>query len=331
MASFLIVGGAGYIGSHMVKALLDEGHSVATLDNLSKGHHKAVLGGEFIQGDLGDPSLLKQIFSTRKIDCVMHFAAFIEVGESVQDPLKYYVNNSGKTLELLSSMKKHGVDKFILSSTAAVYGEPEKTPIEECQPQIPVNPYGRSKQFLEAVLQDCREAYGIRSTCLRYFNAAGADASGLIGEDHNPESHLIPIVLQVALEQRKKISIFGTDYPTPDGTCLRDYVHVTDLVQAHLLAAEQLMDGDQGGIYNLGCQQGFSVRQIIEMARKVTGKSIPEIESPRRPGDAAVLVASSQMARSELCWSPKYEDPEEIVATAWKWHQAHPNGYDDKV
>ncbi|MBI9046756.1 MAG: UDP-glucose 4-epimerase GalE [Anaerolineaceae bacterium] len=314
----------------MVKALLDEGHSVIVLDNLCKGHRKAILGGEFIQGDLGDSTLLKQIFSTRKIDCVMHFAAFIEVGESVEDPLKYYINNSGKTLELLNSMKEHRVNRFILSSTAAVYGEPEKIPIEENQAQIPVNPYGRSKQFLETVLKDCRDAYGIQSTCLRYFNAAGADVSGIIGEDHNPESHLIPLVLQVALKQREKINIFGADYPTPDGTCLRDYVHVTDLVRAHLLAAECLLDGGHGGVYNLGCQQGFSVLEIIDMVRKVTGMPILAIESARRLGDSAALVASSARARSDLHWKPRFEDPEEIVATAWKWHQTHPNGYGDR-
>jgi len=329
MAMFLIVGGAGYIGSHMVKHLASHGHDVVVLDDLSTGHRKSVVAGKFIQGDLGDQDLIEEIFSTAKIDCVMHFAAFSLVGESVERPLTYYNNNSAKTTRLLMAMVKHGVDKFILSSTAAVYGEPENLPIVETDPTEPTNPYGRSKLFIEKVLEDCDAAYGLKYISLRYFNASGASENGEIGEDHFPETHLIPLVLQVALGQRKSIEIYGTDWDTPDGTCIRDYIHVIDLAEAHILAAQRLMDGGESEVFNLGCQSGYSVREIISIAREVTGKPIPAVESARRPGDPARLVASSEKIKSELGWCPRYDDPERIIATAWKWHSANPLGYRD--
>ena len=334
----LVIGGAGYIGSHVVKELVNQGNEVVVLDDLSMGHRQAVKGstdyaeikdkdGEFIQGDLGDRELLGQIFSSRKIDCVMHFAAFSLVGESVEKPLAYYDNNTARTTHLLMAMKEHGVNRFILSSTAAVYGEPKNIPILETDPTEPTNPYGRSKLFIEKILKDCDVAHGIKYISLRYFNAAGADEDGEIGEDHQPETHLIPLVLQVALGQRESIKIFGTDWDTPDGTCIRDYIHVTDLVEAHILAAQRLTDGGESVVYNLGCQSGYSVKQIIDIARKVTGHPIPAEEAGRRPGDPARLVASSDKIKRELGWSPHFEDPEKIIATAWKWHQKHPNGY----
>jgi len=334
----LVIGGAGYIGSHVVKELVNQGNEVVVLDDLSMGHRQAVKGstdyaeikdkdGEFIQGDLGDRELLGKIFSSRKIDCVMHFAAFSLVGESVEKPLAYYDNNTARTTHLLMAMKDHGVNRFILSSTAAVYGEPKNIPILETDLTEPTNPYGRSKLFIEKILDDCDAAHGLKYISLRYFNAAGADEDGEIGEDHSPETHLIPLVLQVALGQRESIKIFGTDWDTPDGTCIRDYIHGTDLAQAHILAAQRLTDGGDSVVYNLGCQSSYSVKQIIDIARKVTGHSIPAEEAGRRPGDPARLVASSDKIKRELGWSPHFEDPEKIIATAWKWHQKHPNGY----
>jgi len=329
MAVFLIVGGAGYIGSHMVKHLASHGHDVVVLDDLSTGHRKSVVAGKFIQGDLGDQDLIEEIFSTLKIDCVMHFAAFSLVGESVEIPLTYYNNNSAKTTRLLMAMARHGVDKFILSSTAAVYGEPKNLPILETEPTEPTNPYGRSKLFIEKVLEDCDASHGLKYISLRYFNAAGASKDGEIGEDHSPETHLIPLVLQVALRQREYIEIYGTDWDTPDGTCIRDYIHVMDLAEAHISAAQRLMEGGESGVYNLGCQSGYSVREIISIARKITGSPIPAVESARRPGDPARLVASSEKIKSELGWNPRYDDPERIIATAWRWHSANPRGYKD--
>jgi UDP-glucose 4-epimerase len=310
MAMFLIVGGAGYIGSHMVKHLASHGHDVVVLDDLSSGHRKSVVAGKFIQGDLGDQDLIEEIFSTSKIDCVMHFAAFSLVGESVELPLNYYHNNTAKT-------------------TSAVYGEPENLPILETEPTEPTNPYGRSKLFIEEILEDCDTAHGLKHISLRYFNAAGASKEGEIGEDHSPETHLIPLVLQVALGQREYIEIYGTDWDTPDGTCIRDYIHVMDLAEAHILAAQRLMEGGESGVYNLGCQSGYSVREIISIAREITRKPIPAVESDRRPGDPARLVASSEKIKSELGWNPRYDDPERIIATAWKWHSANPQGYSD--
>jgi len=271
--------------------------------------------------------LLGQIFSSRKIDCVMHFAALSLVGESVKYPLSYYDNNTAKTTRLLMAMKDHGVNKFILSSTAAVYGEPNNIPIFETDPTEPTNPYGKSKLFIEEILEDCHVAHGLKYTSLRYFNAAGADEEGEIGEDHSPETHLIPLVLQVVLGQRECIEIYGTDWNTPDGTCIRDYIHVTDLAEAHILASQRLMDGGESTVYNLGCQRGYSVKEIIDIARKVTGQPIPDEEAGRRPGDPARLVASSDKIKEELGWSPRFDDPEKIIATAWKWHKAHPNGF----
>ncbi len=326
--SYLIVGGAGYIGSHVVKALVERGDQVVTLDDLSKGHRAAVSGGQFITGDLGDRQLLGEIFTTTPIDCVMHFGAYIEVGESVHKPLEYYRNNTAKTTDLLLAMKEHGVDRFILSSTAAVYGEPQRMPIEETDPTAPTNPYGHSKAFIEQILHDAEAAHDLRYVALRYFNAAGADPSGTIGEAHHPESHLIPLVLQVPLGQRDHIAIFGTDWPTPDGTCVRDYIHVNDLAEAHILAAQRLLDGGDSATYNLGCETGYSVKTIIDLAREVTGHAIPAQEAPRRPGDSATLVASSARIKAELGWTPQYDDPKAIIETAWRWHQGHPRGYE---
>ena len=318
--SILVVGGCGYIGTHMVKALLEEGHAPISLDNLSTGHRRLLPGGEFIEGSIEDEKLLDHVFKTYPIDAVMHFAAFIEVGESVTAPLKYYRNNVSATATLLSAMVRHNITRFIFSSSAAVYGDPVYTPIDEKHPLRPTSPYGETKQVVEDMLKASDTAYGLRSICLRYFNAAGADPSGKIGENHQPESHLIPLILQVASGHRDSISIFGTDYPTPDGTCVRDYIHVNDLASAHLLALESLMTGDQSGIYNLGNGQGFSVREVIESARNITRHPIPVKEAPRRPGDPAVLIASSDRIMDELNWQPRYGNLDEIIHTAWQWH-----------
>ncbi len=325
--SYLVVGGAGYIGSHAVKALLERGHRVVTLDDLSRGHREAVVGGELVEGDLGDRALLSEIFGAHGIDCVMHFAAYTLVGESVAEPLLYYDNNLGRTARLLATMKEHGVQRFIFSSSAAVYGEPERVPIAEHEPTRPINPYGRTKLFVEQMLEDCARAHGLRYAALRYFNAAGADRSGEIGEDHEPETHLIPLVLQVALGQREHVEIYGTDWDTPDGTCIRDYVHVGDLAEAHILADERLASGGGSAAYNLGCQSGYSVREIIDSARRVTGHPIAALEGPRRAGDPARLVASSDKIRRELGWQPRFETAEAIVESAWRWHERHPRGY----
>lgn len=327
MGSFLVVGGAGYIGSHVVKELIAAGHEVIVLDDLSKGHREALVGGTFVQGDLGDPVLLDRIFGEGCIDCVMHFAAFSLVGESVDKPLHYYNNNTGKTAVLLSAMQRYGVLKFILSSTAAVYGEPKEVPIPETAVLDPTNPYGRSKLFIERILGDSDRAYGLKYISLRYFNAAGADESGDIGEDHSPETHLIPLVLEVPLGKRDHLDIYGTDWDTPDGTCVRDYIHVTDLARAHILAAERLIHGGESAAYNLGCENGYSVKEIVAIVQKITGQHIPVRETGRRPGDPARLVASSERIKSELGWLPVFDDPEKIIATAWRWHKNHPNGY----
>jgi UDP-glucose 4-epimerase len=318
MGKILVVGGAGYIGSHMVKALLEAGFEVLVLDNLSTGYRELLTGGTFVQGSLGDSGLLDSLFQENPVDAVMHFAAFSLVGESVQTPLKYYRNNIAETVSLIESMVRHGVGRFIFSSTAAVYGEPVKSPISEDHPRQPTNPYGTSKLCVERILEDCDRAHGLKSVSLRYFNAAGADASGAIGEMHDPETHLIPLVLKSALSQAP-INIFGTDYPTPDGTCIRDYVHVTDLAQAHLLALRALLDGSGSSTYNLGNSIGYSVRQVIDLARKVTGRTIETVEEQRRAGDPATLVADSGKIKGALNWTPMYEDLENIIATAWKW------------
>jgi len=320
-SNILVVGGAGYIGSHMVKDLLDTGYHVVTLDDLSTGHRELVLGGEFIEGGLGDAVLLDKLFSTHKISAVMHFAAFSLVGESVEKPLKYYRNNMAATAELLDSMIRHNVKRFIFSSTAAVYGEPVDLPITESHPCNPTNPYGASKIAVERMLKDCDSAYGLKYISLRYFNAAGADKSSTIGERHRNETHLIPLVLEVAAGRRENIKIFGANYPTSDGTCIRDYIHVNDLTGAHLLALNSLLSGGDSAVYNLGNNRGYSVREVIELARKVTGKPIPVIEADKRPGDPAVLIASSDKIKKNLGWKPEYEDLETIIQTAWKWHQ----------
>jgi UDP-glucose 4-epimerase len=318
----LVVGGAGYIGSHMVKELIAHHYDGLILDNLSTGHRRLFTGGRLIHGDLGDPTLLDRLFSENRIDAVMHFAAFSLVGESVQLPLKYYRNNLARTIELIEAMVRHDVLRFVFSSTAAVYGEPDKTPIVETHPCRPTNPYGASKLSVERLLSDCDAAYGLKSICLRYFNAAGADVSGQIGEMHDPETHLIPLVLKAALT-KTSIKIFGTDYKTPDGTCLRDYVHVTDLAQAHMLALDTLMNGGASELYNLGNSVGYSVRQVIDIAGKITGKKIDVVEEKRRPGDPAILVADGSKIKERLKWQPRYEQLETIIQTAWNWHSNH--------
>ena len=318
--AILVVGGAGYIGAHMVRDLLDRGQAVVTLDNLSTGHRDLVPGGDFIQGDLGDRALLDRVFSQYSIQAVMHFAANSLVGESVADPLKYFRNNVSNTVTLLQAMIDHGVKAFIFSSSAATYGEPETTPILEDFPLKPTNPYGATKVMVERILADCDRAHGLKYISLRYFNAAGAHESGLLGERHDPETHLIPLVLKTALGKRDHITIFGTDYPTPDGTCLRDYIHVRDLAQAHLLALEALQAGRDSAVYNLGNNKGYSVREVIETAGLVTGRPIPVVEGDRRPGDPAVLVAGSEKIKAELGWSPRFADLETIIRSAWVWH-----------
>lgn len=323
----LVTGGAGYIGSHTVKALLSAGHEVVVFDDLSTGHEESVRGVAFIRGDVTRAEDLEQAFKAHEIDAVMHFAAKSLVGESMENPAKYYVNNVAGGATLLEAMRRAGVKAMIFSSTAAVYGEPETTPIPEDHPLAPTSVYGRTKLMFEQMLADYAQVYGLKYAALRYFNAAGADPSGEIGEDHDPETHLIPIVLQTALGQREAVTIFGTDYDTPDGTCIRDYIHVTDLADAHVLALEGLFAGSPSGVYNLGNGAGFSVRQVIETAEKVVGAPIPVKEGPRRPGDPAVLVAGSQRAKTELGWTPRYPDLEEIVRTAWQWHRTHPQGY----
>lgn len=318
--TILVVGGAGYIGSHMVRQLNLANHAVVTLDNLSTGNRRLIGDGEFVEGDLGDPDLLNRLFSTHAIDAVMHFAAFSQVGESMHRPLKYYRNNIAETITLLDAMVRHDVKHFIFSSTAAVYGEPQSIPIAEEHPCMPTNPYGNTKLAVERMLADCATAHGLTYAALRYFNAAGADGSGEIGEMHDPETHLIPIVLQAAAGQRDCIQVFGTDYPTTDGTCIRDYVHVNDLAQAHLLALDALLEGAGSAVYNLGSSQGYSVREVIGKAEAVTGRNIPVKEAPRRAGDPAVLIASSDRIKKELGWRPVYDSLEAIIESAWNWH-----------
>lgn len=323
MLKILVVGGAGYIGSHMLLRLALAGCEIVTLDNLSGGHRDAVLCGEFVRGDIADCELLDQLFEQSRFDAVMHFASFIQVGESMAEPAMYYRNNFGNTLNLLDAMCTHDVSKFIFSSTAATFGEPQYTPIDEQHPQKPINPYGRSKQMVEQVLADYDKAYGLKSVCLRYFNAAGADPGGRLGERHEPETHLIPLVLQVASGSRPHVSVFGRDYNTPDGTCIRDYIHVTDLCEAHWLALQSLVSGMGSQAYNLGNGNGFSVNQVIKAAQLVTERDINVIDAPRRKGDPARLVAESSLAKQVLQWKPQYSDLETIVRDAWNWEQSH--------
>ena len=325
--AILVSGGAGYIGSHTTAQLLERGEDVVVVDNLQKGHVGAVLGGKLLIGDLRDSDFMDRVFTDNDIEAVIQFAADSLVGESVADPLKYYRNNVVSTLCLLEKMEKYGVNKIVFSSTAATYGEPQNIPILETDPTVPANPYGETKLAVEKALRWMAEAYGIQYTALRYFNAAGAHPDGKIGEDHFPESHLIPIILQVALGQREHIGIFGSDYPTEDGTCIRDYIHVTDLADAHILALDKMRRENSSGVYNLGNGKGFSVKEVVETARKVTGHPIPEKAEPRRAGDPAVLIASSEKAQRELGWKPRYNDLETIISTAWVWHRSHPNGF----
>ena len=317
----LVVGGAGYIGSHMVKLLLAQGREVCTLDNLSTGFRDAVLGGEFHQIDLADASAVDSLLASHRFDAVMHFASSIVVGESVKDPAKYYRNNVVNTLNLLEAMVRHKVGRFIFSSTAAIFGEPQRVPIDEDHPKQPVNPYGASKWMIERVLADFGHAYGLKSVCLRYFNACGADPEGRIGERHDPETHLIPLLLQVASGRRPNISVFGRDYPTPDGTCIRDYIHIEDLCTAHLLAVDHLVAGGDSRAFNLGNGTGFSVQQVLETVRRVTGHPIPVNDGPRREGDPARLVADSARVRQAFGWTPRYADLDLIVRHAWAWEQ----------
>lgn len=320
--NILVVGGAGYIGSHMVKLLGERGCAVTTLDDLSSGHRDAVLTGDFVQGDMADTELLRSLFAQRKYDAVMHFASFIEVGESVREPAKYYRNNVANTLTLLAAMREAGVDRFIFSSTAAIFGTPQYVPIDERHPRAPINPYGRTKNMVEDVLSDYERAYGLRSVCLRYFNAAGADPEGQLGERHDPESHLIPLALQAASGRRAGLSVYGTDYDTQDGTCIRDYVHVSDLCDAHWLALESLRDGASSQAYNLGNGNGFSVLEVIETAKKVTGVDFAVKHEARRAGDPPRLVADSSAIKTKLGWSPRYADLDTIVAHAWAFERS---------
>ncbi|PNQ79099.1 UDP-glucose 4-epimerase GalE [Paenibacillus sp. F4] len=328
--AILVTGGAGYIGSHTVAELLDLGEEVVVLDNLQTGHKAALLGGKLYEGDLRDKELLSKLFSENSIDAVIHFAANSLVGESMQNPGKYYDNNVFGTLSLLEAMKDAGVRRIVFSSTAATYGEPEKVPIEEGDRTEPTNVYGETKLMMERMMSWFDKVLGIKYVSLRYFNAAGAHESGKIGEDHRPESHLIPLVLQTALKQRPHIAVFGEDYATPDGTCVRDYIHVSDLADAHVRAVNYLREGNDSNIFNLGNGQGFSVKEVIETARKVTGLDIPVVTEPRRAGDPAILVASSDKARSVLGWSPARTQLEDIISGAWGWHQSHPHGYGDE-
>lgn len=327
--AILVTGGAGYIGSHCVAGLKAKGAEIVVADNLSKGHRKAVTAGKFYQGDLRDPVFLDRIFAENDIEAVVHFAAFSLVGESCERPWDYFNNNIGGSMSLLERMAAHGVKKIVFSSTAATYGEPQRTPIVETDPQIPTNPYGESKLAVEKILKWCDPAYGIKFVVLRYFNVAGALESGEIGEAHSPESHLIPIIIQAALGKRDSIKVFGTDYPTADGTCIRDYVHVCDLVDAHLLALDYLRAGGESNAFNLGNGEGFSVKQVIDVVKKVTERPIKVEETARRAGDPAVLIASSQKAMDVLGWKPKRATLEAIVSSAWNWHQKHPDGYGD--
>ena len=322
--TILVTGGAGYIGSHAVLALREAGYEVVILDNLVYGHRdivETVLKVELIEGDIADRALLDKIFKTREFAAVMHFAAYAYVGESVSQPAKYYRNNVTGTLTLLEAMCDAGIKNFVFSSTCATYGVPEQIPVSEDQPKQPINPYGMSKLMVEQMLDHFDHAYDLRSVRFRYFNAAGADPQGRLGEDHMPETHLIPLVLLTALGKRESISIYGTDYDTPDGTCLRDYIHVTDLAQAHILGLEYLLKGGSTEVFNLGNGQGFSIREVIEAARVVTGRPIAVTLADRRPGDPPILVGSGEKAKQVLGWNPQYADLETILKHAWQWHQ----------
>ena len=329
MKTILVAGGAGYIGSHMVVLLSRRGYDVIVADNLQTGHRQAVRGArQLYVGDLRDTAFLDRVFSENRVDGVINFAACSLVGESVKDPLKYYGNNVSGAISLLSDMRTHGVKNIVFSSTAATYGEPEKQPIEESDRTEPTNPYGATKLAIENMLKWCDRAYGIHYVALRYFNAAGSDPEAGIGEDHNPETHLIPLVMKTALGQRDHIGIFGDHYPTADGTCIRDYIHVQDLTLAHLSALEYLEKGGSSDVFNLGSGTGYSVSEIIETARRVTGREIKAVVEPPRPGDPSVLIASNQKAKMVLEWQPS-RGLEQIISDAWAWHSGHPNGYEE--
>ncbi len=328
--AILVCGGAGYIGSHAVYQLVKAGEEVVIVDNLQTGHRKAINpAAKFYEGDIRNAEVLDKIFTENKIEAVIHFAANSLVGESVEKPLKYFNNNVYGMQVLLEGMVKHGVDKIVFSSTAATYGEPEKVPIEEDDRTFPTNPYGESKLIMERMMKWVSRANGVRFVSLRYFNAAGAVEDGSIGEDHKCETHLIPLILQVPLGKRDHITVFGDDYPTPDGTCLRDYIHVIDLADAHILALNYLREGGESNIFNLGNGQGFSVKEMIVAAEKVTGQKIKTEIGSRRAGDPAQLIASSDKAKKILKWTPKFGDVEKVIETAWTWHKKHPNGYED--
>jgi len=326
----LVVGGAGYIGSHMVQLLRESNEPHVVFDNLEAGHRTALQGSPFIQGDLRNPLDLERAFDQFPgIDTVMNFAAYISVGESVREPGKYYRNNTAGVLNLLEVMRQRGVSKIVFSSTAAVYGDPQYTPIDEDHPKAPLNPYGWSKLMVEQLLDDYDVAHGFKSVCLRYFNASGSDPEGVLGEDHDPEEHLIPVALLSALGKRPPMKVFGTDYDTPDGTCVRDYVHVVDLAQAHLLAVKHLRTGGDSRKYNLGNGEGFSVKQVLETTEQVLGKTIPKEYGARRPGDSPKLVANSERIQKDWGWQPHYKDLSEIIEHAWKWRLGHPDGFGD--
>ena len=324
----LVCGGAGYIGSNMTALLAREGHEPVVFDNFSKGHRAAVKGFKAVAGDLADRALLVKTLGELRIEAVMHFAAYIEVGESVREPLKYYQNNLSNTQNLLSAMQETGVAKFVFSSTAAVYGMPQQVPITEDMPKEPINPYGETKLAVERMCHSQSQAGRLRFAALRYFNACGAGDDGARGEDHRPESHLIPLIIQAAMGKRPDLKVYGMDYPTPDGTCIRDYIHIDDLCRAHLLALKKL-DERAELAYNLGNGQGYSVRQVIDTVKRVSGKSFKVVEVDRRPGDPPVLTSDATKARTELGWQPERPQLEEMVATAWKWHAEHPDGYSD--
>lgn len=329
--AILVAGGAGYIGSHMVADLVEKGYDVVVADNLSTGHRAAINSqARFYEGDIRNREFLDELFTKEKIEAVVHFAAFSLVAESMKKPLKYFDNNTGGMITLLEAMHDHGIKYIVFSSTAATYGIPEHMPIKESDPQVPINPYGESKLAMEKIMKWCDQAYGIKFVALRYFNVAGAKPDGSIGEDHHPETHLVPIILQVAAGKRDELSIFGDDYNTPDGTNVRDYVHPMDLADAHILAIKYLQAGNPSDAFNLGSSTGFSNKQMLEAAREVTGKPIPAKMAPRRPGDPDALVAASDKARSVLGWKPQYDDVHDIIASAWKWHSTHPQGYNDK-
>lgn len=325
----LVTGGAGYIGSHAVRLFLDRGHDVWVYDNLTLGHRAAVPAERLVVGDLKDGDRLDQLVVERRIEAVVHFAASTYVGESVQAPAKYYQNNLVNTLNLFECLRRNKVSRFVFSSTAATFGVPEAMPITEETPQLPINPYGRTKLAAERALADYAAAYGWGTAALRYFNASGARADATIGEDHDPETHLIPLVIYAAMGKRPHIEVFGSDYPTPDGTCVRDYIHVDDLAEAHLLALERLEPG-RPLHYNLGIGRGYSVREVIRAVEEVSGRKVPVKEGPRRPGDPPELVASSARIQNELGWRPRYTELRPIVESAWKWHQARPKGYQDR-